>query len=508
MAASGASGSNSVTDADGVKREFPDVLGHPAPLWMLFMTEFWERFAFYGMRWALTLYIVAQFYGGDAVGEKPASNIYGAYLALVYAAGVFGGYIADRLIGHQRSILTGAVVMGSGLFVMMVPSQPVFLLGLALVIIGNGLFKPNISTMVGQLYAQGDSRRDAGFTIFYMGINVGALVSPVITERLAGIITDTPMQQNYKVVFAAAGIGMILSYIWFWFGRRQLRGIGQLAHTSFGPRNLGLVAAYLVIGVPLMYFLLAKLGATALAWILGILFIGLALMLLIEGVREGAVARDKVIAMLIIFVFNVLFWMFFEQAGSSFNFLAEKIVHRDFGSWEFPVAWFQSVNSLAIIILAPIIAAIWVWMGRRNTEPSIARKFSLGLLFNGFAFLLLMFALTHLVDPQSKIPFWTLFMVYVIQSVGELCLSPIGLSMVTKLAPSRYVGFAMGGWFLSVANGNNLSGIFAGEVSGETGMTTASALSGYTFGFWSLMGAGVLLFLVAPLISKLMHGVK
>jgi len=257
-----------------------------------------------------------------------------------------------------------------------------------------------------------------------------------------------------------------------------------------------------------MYFLLAKLGATALAWILGVLFIGLAAMLLIEGLREGAVARDKVIAMLIIFVFNVLFWMFFEQAGSSFNFLAEKIVHRDFGNFEFPVAWFQSVNSLAIITLAPIIAVIWVWLGKRNTEPSIARKFSLGLIFNGLAFLLLMFALTHLVDGGSKIPFWTLFMVYVIQSVGELCLSPIGLSMVTKLAPTRYVAFAMGGWFLSVANGNNLSGIFAGEVSGESGLTTASALSGYTQGFWYLVGAGALLFLVAPLISRLMHGVK
>ena len=178
------------------------------------------------------------------------------------------------------------------------------------------------------------------------------------------------------------------------------------------------------------------------------------------------------------------------------------------GSWEFPVAWFQSVNSLAIITIAPIIAGIWVWLGKRNAEPSIARKFSLGLIFNGLAFLLLMFALTYLVNAKSLIPFWTLFMVYVIQSVGELCLSPIGLSMVTKLAPVRYVGFAMGGWFLSTANGNNLSGIFAGIVSGDTGMTTASALSGYTFGFWALVVAGVLLLLVAPLISKLMHGVK
>jgi POT family proton-dependent oligopeptide transporter len=220
------------------------------------------------------------------------------------------------------------------------------------------------------------------------------------------------------------------------------------------------------------------------------------------------VQRDKVIAMLIIFVFNVLFWMFFEQAASSFNFLAEKMVNRDFGSWEFSVAAFQAVNPLGIIVLAPFLAAIWVRMGRRNTEPSIPRKFGLGLIFNGLAFLLLMYALRHLVDAKNMIPFWTLFWVYIIQTVGELCLSPIGLSMVTKLAPLRFVGFAMGGWFLSIAIGENLSGIFAGMVSGETGMTTASALSGYTFGFWSLVGSGVLLFLLAPLINKLMHGVK
>ncbi|MGN6519022.1 MAG: peptide MFS transporter [Dokdonella sp.] len=487
---------------------FPQRLGHPAPLWMLFMTEYWERFAFYGMRWALTLYIVAQFYGGSGTGEAPANDVYGAYLALIYAASLFGGYVADQLIGYQRSILIGAVIMASGLFVIMIPHQEVFLFGLALVIVGNGLFKPNISTMVGQLYGPEDRRRDAGFTIFYMGINLGGFLSPLVTGWLASVITDTPLQQNYKVVFLASGIGMILSFIWFWIGRRQLKGIGRPPADVPQARGIGIVLGCAAIGVPLVYFLLSKLGATALIVILGVLFIGLAVMLLVEGIREGKVARDKVVAMLIIFVFNALFWMFFEQAGSSFNFLAQNIVDRMFGSWEFPVAWFQSVNSLAIIGLAPIIAAIWIWMGKRNVEPSIPRKFGLGLVGNGLAFLLLMYALTYLVDAQQKIPFWTLFMVYVIQSVGELCLSPVGLSMVTKLAPPRYVGFAMGGWFLSIANGNNMSGVFAAWVSGETGMTTGSALSGYTLGFWALAGAGVVLFLIAPLIQRLMHGVR
>ena len=488
--------------------DFPQRLGHPAPLWMLFMTEFWERFSFYGMRWALTLYIVAQFYSGSGTGEAPAGRIYGSYLALVYASGLLGGYAADRLIGYQRSILLGAVIMGSGLFVMMIPSMDVFELGLSLVIVGNGLFKPNISTMVGQLYAQNDFRRDAGFTIFYMGINAGSFISPLLTGWLASVITDTPMQQNYKIVFASAGVGMILSFLWFWFGRRQLKGIGEPPVEGSGSRNIGIVLVGAAILVPIVYVLLAKLGADVLAWVLGVLFVGLSVMLLIEGVREGAVPRDKVIAMLIVFVFNILFWMFYEQAGSSFNFLAEKIVDRTFGEWVFPVAWFQSVNPIGVIALAPLVAMAWVALGKRNREPSIPRKFGLGLIGNGIAFLLLMFALTQLVDAQNKIPFWTLFMVYIIQALGELCLSPIGLSMVTKLAPSRLVGFAMGGWFLSIATGNNLSGIFASAVSGESGMTTSSALSGYTFGFWALVGSGVLLFLIAPLINKLMHGVK
>ena len=487
--------------------EFSQILGHPKPLWMLFMTEFWERFAFYGMRWALTLYIVAEFFAGDSSGEGYASRTYGAFLALVYATALFGGYVADRIIGYQRSILLGALIMASGLFVIMLPNQSLFILGLSLVIVGNGLFKPNISTMVGYLYPQGDSRRDRGFTIFYMGINAGALVAPLLTGWLASVITDTPMEQNYKVVFAATGVGMIISFLWFWFGRSQLKGIGEPPADRNGTKSMLAVIVGAALSVPVVYLLIAKVGAAALAWVLGALFIGLSVMLLAEAVRSGSVARDKVTAMLIIFLFNVLFWMFFEQAGSSFNFLAQNIVDRDLGGWEFPVGWFQSVNPAAIVLLAPLVALAWGWMSRKNIEPSIPRKFGLGLLGNAVAFLVLMYALKNLaVDGQ--IPFWPLVLVYVLQTVAELCLSPIGLSMVTKLAPSKVVGLAMGGWFLSTAIGNNLSGIFAGSVSGETGMTVASALAGFTFSFWLLLGAGVVLFLIAPLINKLMHGVK
>ena len=490
---------------EGAIPSFTQVLGHPAPLWMLFMSEFWERFAFYGIRWALVLYIVAQFHGGSATGQADASRTYGAYLALVYAAAIFGGYIADKVLGYQRSILTGAVFMAAGLFMISLPDPNIFKLGLATIIVGNGMFKPIISTIVGKLYAVGDERRDSGFTIFYMGINAGAFAAPLVTQWLAQSVFGTDAAPAYKVVFIASGIGMLISLVWFYFGRERLKGIGAPAPDKTGMQAVAYVALGALAMIPGYYFLLAA-GADVIQYALTVLFLVLAVMLIVEGVREGHVARDKVIAMMIIFTFNILFWMFFEQAGSSFTFLADEIVNRNLGSFVFPTAWFQSVNSVAIIALAPIIAWIWIRMGKAN--PSIPRKFGLGLIFNGLAFLLLMYALSSLVGPDNKIPFWTLTAVYWIQSVGELCLSPIGLSMVTKLAPVRLVGFGMGGWFLSTGIGNNLAGIFASSVSGESGMTTASALNGYTFGFWTLVGAGVVLFLAAPLVTKLMHGVK
>ncbi|RZA36869.1 MAG: MFS transporter [Lysobacteraceae bacterium] len=484
---------------------YSQLMGHPKPLWMLFMTEFWERFAFYGIRWALVLYIVAQFHGGSGTGQAPANQTYGAYLALVYAAAIFGGYVADRVIGYQRSILLGAVIMAAGLFMIAMPNEQVFKFGLATIIAGNGLFKPNISTMVGKLYTVTDERRDSGFTLFYMGINLGAMIAPVLTGWLASSIFGTDAMPAYKIVFMASGVGMLISLVWFWFGRAQLLGVGRPPEGGESKGRVAYTFVGALLAIPVIYFLLS-LGANVLQWVLTAMFIALGVLLLVEGIREGSKQRDMVIAMLIIFAFNVLFWCFFEQAGSSFTFLASEIVNRDFGGWIFPVAWFQSVNSVAIITLAPLMAWLWVAMGRAN--PSIPRKFGLGLLFNAVAFALLWFALSALVDDFGKIPFWTLFMVYVIQSVGELCLSPIGLSMVTKLAPVRLVGFGMGGWFLSTGIGNNLSGIFASHVSGEGGMTVASAMSGYEFGFWALVVTGALLFLIAPLIQKLMHGVK
>ena len=332
--------------------EFKTIMGHPSPLWMLFMSEFWERFAFYGIRWALVLYIVAQFYGGDQSGQADANLTYGSYLALVYAGAIFGGYIADKIIGYQRSILIGAVFMAAGLFMIMLPDPMLFRLGLATVIVGNGMFKPNISTMVGKLYSIADERRDSGFTIFYMGINMGAFIAPIITGWLATSVFGNDAAPAYQYVFGASGIGMLISLVWFYFGRRQLQGIGSPPAEAQGRQRMVYVSIGALCVIPLIYVLIT-LGAEALQWVLTALFVGLATMLMIEGVRNGAVARDRTIAMLLIFVFNILFWMFYEQAGNSFTFLADLIVNRDLGSFIFPTAWFQSVPALGVILLAP-----------------------------------------------------------------------------------------------------------------------------------------------------------
>jgi POT family proton-dependent oligopeptide transporter len=342
-----ASPGNNAAQTTGI--DFPQRLGHPAPLWMLFMTEFWERFSFYGMRWALTLYIVAQFYGGSGTGEAPAGRIYGAYLALVYASGLLGGYAADRLIGYQRSILLGAVIMGSGLFVMMIPSMDVFELGLTLVIVGNGLFKPNISTMVGQLYAQNDFRRDAGFTIFYMGINAGSFISPLLTGWLASVITDTPMQQNYKVVFASAGVGMILSFPVVLVRaapvERHRRAAGEcVGHPQHGHRagRRGDPGTDCVRAAGQARRRRAGLGARR---IVRRSFDHAADRR--RARRSGAARqghRDADHLRVQHPVLDVL-----RASRFVIQLPCEKIVNRTFGDWVFPVAWFQSVNPIGVI---------------------------------------------------------------------------------------------------------------------------------------------------------------
>ena len=487
--------------------DFKTVLGHPRPLWMLFMTEFWERFCYYGMRWALTLYIVAAFFGGDPSGEKAASTTYGGFTALVYATGVLGGYAADKILGFQRAVMLGALIIAAGLFTVLVKDQTVFLIGLSLIIVGNGLFKPNISTMVGGLYKQGDDRRDRGFTIFYMGINAGAFFAPLITGWAANsLFGGTPEHPNYAVVFATAGVGMVLGLLWFGIGRRQLLGVGAPPKGKEGLGSFAVVILGAAVLLPVIYFLMRQ--NKILDYILWALFIVCAGMLIRVGVKSDKVQLDRIKALLILLTANILFWMFFEQAGSSFNFLAEKVVDRRMLGSVFPIGWFQSVNPAAIVLLAPLMTAVWLWTSKRNVEPSIPRKFGLGLIGNALGFLVLMWALKSMVNAENLIPFWPLALCYVFQTIGELCLSPIGLSMVTKLAPPHMVGATMGAWFVSISLGNKLAGNLAASISGKEGLTIASAQSGFTLSFWLLIGVGVLLFLIAPIINRFMHGVK
>jgi POT family proton-dependent oligopeptide transporter len=488
--------------------QFEDFMGHPRPLWMLFLTEFWERFCYYGMRWALALYVVAAFSGGDPAGQGAASKLYGAYTALVYATGVIGGFVADRILGFQRSILVGASFIALGLFTLLVPDKNVFLIGLGFIIVGNGLFKPNISSMIGSLYAPGDSRRDRGFTIFYMGINAGAFFAPLITGWAANsLMGGTAAKPNYAVVFATAGLGMLVSLAWFTFGRGQLKSVGQAVKGKEGLGPIAMVVGGGLAIVPLIYVLLSM--NAVLDVILWVLFIASCGMLLMAGLKSDNVQRDKIFALLILLTSNILFWMFFEQAGSSFSFLAEKIVDRQmFGDWQFPIGWFQSVNPLAIVALAPLMTTLWAMLDKKKIEPSIPRKFAFGLIANALGFLVLMVALKSMVDARNMIPFWPLAACYVVQTLGELCLSPIGLSMVTKLAPGHMVGATMGAWFMSISLGNKLAGNLAARMAGETGLTVTSSLEGFSFSFYLLIGVGVLLLLISPLINRLMHGVK
>jgi POT family proton-dependent oligopeptide transporter len=486
---------------------YAQALGHPRPLWMLFMTEFWERFCFYGMRWALTLYIVAAFFGGDPAGQASASKTYGAYLALVYATGVLGGYVADKILGYQRSVMLGGIIIAIGLFTLLIKDQTVFLIGLSVIIVGNGLFKPNISSMVGALYPQGDSRRDRGFTIFYMGINAGAFFAPLITGWAANhLFGGSDEHPSYTVVFATAGIGMLLGVLWFGFGRRQLLGVGKAPPGKEGAGPIGMVALGGLLAAPVIYLLLSQ--NEVLLYILWALFLACIAMLVNAGMKSDRVQMHKIWAMLLLFLFNILFWMFFEQAGSSFNFLAENVVDRKMFGGTFPVGWFQSINPAGILVLAPVMITLWLWTDRKGIEPSIPRKFGFGLIGNALGFAVLWWALGTMVTAEKLIPFWPLALCYVLQTLGELCLSPIGLSMVTKLAPAHMVGATMGAWFMSISLGNKLAGNLAAGISGEKGISVESAMAGFSFSFWLLISAGVLLFLISPLINKLMHGVK
>ncbi len=492
-----------------------EFLGHPKALWQLSNIEMWERFSYYGMRAVLAVYVATTFFshmGTNANSE--ASLVYGGYTALVYATGIIGGYIADHVLGYQRSILLGAIIMAAGLFVLLIEDLNWFLVGLALIVAGNGLFKPNISTMIGKLYTPGDIRRDSGFTIFYMGINLGALIAPLITSAWIGATW------GLKYGFLAAGIGMILSTLFLEVAKKSLGHIGLPQEDKDGWGRFFAVGAGAIAMAGVVFFLLSE------STILGYLLIGIMLALMayfiIAGIRSGdKVQLQRYIAMLILFVANACFWALFEQAGSSMNFFAREFVTPMFGSME---TWqsggfgiFQSLNPLYILLFAPLFAALWPWLEKRGLNPSIPRKFALGLIQVALGFYVLVFAINNFQNAAGLVPWILLALVYLLHTSGELCLSPIGLSMVTKLAAEKETGMAMGGWFLSIAMAQYVAGLIAAVASGGTGghgaiPATAAPIGQYAdtymMLFWIGLGFGVAYLVVAPLINKLMHGVK
>ena len=459
-----------------------EFMGHPTALWQVFNIEMWERFAFYGMRAVLAVYVATTFFAHLGAGANAeASLVYGGYTALVYATGIAGGYIADRVLGYQRSILLGAIIMAAGLFVLLIEDLTWFLVGLALIVAGNGLFKPNISTMVGKLYAPGDVRRDSGFTIFYMGINLGAMVAPLVTSAWIGATW------GLKWGFFAAGIGMIFSTFFLEFAKKSLGHIGLPEEGKDGWGRFFAVGAGALVLAGVVYFLLSE--STILGYLLvGIMF-ALVAYFIMAGVRSGdKVQLHRYIAMIILFVANACFWALFEQAGSSLNFFAREFSTPMFGSME---TWqaggfgiFQSLNPLYILLFAPVFAMLWPWLDKRNINPSIPRKFAFGLIQVALGFLILVFAIGNMQNAAGLVPWIFLALCYLLHTTGELCLSPIGLSMVTKLADEKEVGLAMGGWFLSIAMAQYVAGLIAAIASGGSsdghGAAVASTITQYS----------------------------
>jgi len=485
----------------------PTILGHPRGLYVLFFAELWERFCFYGMRALLALYVVAQFHKP----QEQASIRYGAFTALVYALGIFGGTIADRVLGYRRSIVVGGIVMGAGLFLMMVPVEDMFILGLATIVVGNGLFKPNISTIVGKLYRPGDARRDGGFTIFYMGINLGALLAPIACEWVSRAMGPEG-NPDYRYGFMLAGIGVLLGVVVFGAGGGLLQGQGKAPAGKEGMMPVIQVLVGIAVVIPLAYFLLGH-NEWMRTVILGLSAL-MALYLVSIALKSSRELRQQMFVLLLLLGCSTIFWMCFEQAGNSLNFFAENHVNPlNVGRWSMPGPWFQSVNSLFIVLLGPIFAALWVWLDQRGRNPSIPAKFGIALVLValGLAFLMASFPGA---DAAGKVSWFWLAGLYFIHTNGELCLSPVGLSAMTKLAPARIGGMVMGAWFLSIALGNYLAGMVGSDIGRlrEAAADPLAKLQVHSQVFmpvvYTALAVGIAMFLLSRWINKWMHGVK
>jgi POT family proton-dependent oligopeptide transporter len=400
----------------------------PRGLYLLFNVEMWERFSFYGMRAILILFLVSKV-GGFGWSKEDASTLYAWYTGLVYLTPLLGGFLADRYLGTHRAIIIGSVFITAGHFCLAFPSHGTFFLGLGLIILGTGFHKSNISTMVGQLYQPGDRRRDGGFTIFYMGINTGAFLGQII----CGFFAKSP-RFGWHWGFAAAGVGMALGTAVYIVRKRKFLGsIGDVPASRARTSETGTTGA-----------------ATALP----------------QGVKPPPLDREqkrRILAIVILAIFNIFFWSAFEQAGSSMNFFADERTRRTFFGWEMPAPWFQSINPLVIMTCAPLCAGLWTRLAARRREPSTPHKFVLALVLVALGFLVMVGGALGSDGGARVSPLW-LTLAYVLHTWGELCLSPVGLSMVTKLAPPKLGSVMMGLWFLSFFVSDYVAGKVAGQV--------------------------------------------
>ena len=483
--------------------------GHPRGLATLFFTEMWERFTFYGMRALLVLFLVdAVANGGYGFDDRTATAVYGLYTAAVFMAALPGGWIADRLIGAQRAVMAGGALMTVGNLMLVVPGPPaLFFAGLAVIILGVGLLKPNISTLVAGLYPEGGGRRDAGFTIFYMGINLGAFIGPLIAGWLA-------LQYGWRVGFLAAAIGMPLGLAQFWLSRARLGGAGDTPNRADG--GAGLRRDWLVVAAAVALLALAAsllmTGAIAvnpapLAKGAAYVLVGMAaayFLYLFLGAGLDAVERKRVVVVLVMFVACALFWSGFEQAGSSMNLFAKRHTDRFLGGFEIPAGWFQSVQPAFVILFAPVFSALWIGLARRNLNPAAPVKFAFGLLLMGLGFLFMVKA-AGIVAGGAQSPAYFLVLTYLVHTFGELCLSPVGLSTVTKLAPARFIGQMMGVWFLA----SSLGKLTAGLIAGGFDPNDLAAMPGRYFNIVLYgCGVGLLLLMLSRPVTRLMGGVK
>jgi POT family proton-dependent oligopeptide transporter len=484
--------------------------GHPRGLSTLFFTEMWERFSYYGMRAILTLYMTKSVLeGGLGFDEKYASVIYATYVSSVWYLPLVGGWLADRVLGARRAVLIGGIIIACGHYSMAVNSLPSFYAGLVLIALGTGLLKPNISAMVGQLYSDKDERRDAGFSIFYMGINLGAFLSPIVVGFLAqhiwfrNLISSFGFNPNssWHFGFGAAGVGMTLGLIQYVIGRNRLRDVGARPEkNAAGDRaesidyiTIGLAVVGGIVGAAVgLYF--GDAGIVS-ALFPAVVFFFAGYLLGTVRLLEGNELKN-VLVIFILFLFSIVFWMTFEQAGSSLTLFADRLTQTTILGWTYPSSWFQSVQPIFVISLAPVFAWIWQKMGER--QPSSPGKFTIGLLFAGLAFVVVTIA-SMLTGGGRVSPLWLVF-VYFLQSIGELCLSPVGLSTVTKLAPARMVGLMMGVWFLSISIGSYIAGLTTRFFAGNDAAVLTRAFG--TFAAITLAAAFALL-LLTPLIKKM-----